>query len=125
MGGCLRFHCRGLLRGDRPLGDEFARKKFPRGWMRFYRFVHPWLGIGGFVLLVVPEAAISDEIDNDVAAEFCGGIHNQVHRRNAAVDIVRVDVHDWNVESFAKSDAYRVERLSRTSGSKSNLDCWR
>ena len=66
------------------------------------------LCIGGIVLLVVPEAPVPDEVDDEVVAELGAIREPKSYRRKGRLGIVRVDVDDRHVESLRE-----VARVSR------------
>ena len=69
------------------------------------------LRVGGLVGLVVTEAAVADEVDQDVAPEALAEGHRQAHRAAAGVDGIRVDVDDRDVEALGEIG--RVARRAR------------
>jgi hypothetical protein len=65
--------------------------------MRLDRFVHQGLRVDRLVLLIVAEAAVAAQVDDYVAREFAAVVDRQMHRGDARVDVVGVDVHDRQV----------------------------
>ena len=63
---------------------------------------HRRLRVGRLVLFVVTETTIADQVDERVAPELPAEIHGEMHRRDAGVDVVGIDVHDRHVEAFSQ-----------------------
>ena len=61
---------------------------------------HQRLGVGGLVGLVVAEAAVADQVDDDVAAPALAVGHRQPDRADAGLGVVGVDVDDRDVEAL-------------------------
>ena len=97
-----------ILGAQQAFLDQLCREHFPHGRMVLDGVVHQWLGIGRLVGLVVPEAPIADEVDDDVAAEFLAEGGRQADRTDARRDVVGVDVDDRQVEPLG--DVGRVAR---------------
>jgi len=66
-------------------------------------FDHFGLRIGRFVLLVMTETPVTDQIDERIASERAAKIDDQVDCGDARFDVVGVDVHDGNVEALGPS----------------------
>ena len=66
------------------------------------------LRVRRLVLLVVAEAAVADEIHDDVVPELLAIRESESDRGQRGLGIVRVDVHDRNVEALRE-----VARISR------------
>src|SRR3954451_12150666 len=64
--------------------------------------VHLGLRVRGLVALVVAEAAIADEVDDDVVAELLAEREREAHRRDARGDVVGVDVDDRRVVALGE-----------------------
>ena len=69
---------------------------------------HQRLRVRRLVLLVVPEAAVADEIDDDVVAELLPVGEREAHRRDRRFGVVRVHVDDRDVEALGE-----VARVAR------------
>ena len=63
---------------------------------------HQRLGVGRLVPLVVPIASVAHHVDDDVAAELAPVRHRQAHGGEAGRRIVRIDVHDGDVEALGE-----------------------
>ncbi len=61
---------------------------------------HLRLRVGGLVGLVVAEAAVADEVDQDVVAELLAEREREAHRMDAGAHVVGVDVDDRDVEAL-------------------------
>ena len=108
----LRLHLvedrRRLLGGDDAFLDQLRRVLLAHGRVRRDLRDHQRLGVRGLVLLVVAEAAVADQVDDDVVAEFLPESHRQPDRGDRGLGIVRVDVDDRNVEALRQ-----VARVTR------------
>ncbi len=62
--------------------------------------VHLGLGVGGLVGLVVAEAAVADQVDQDVVAELLAEREGEADGADAGGDVVGVDVDDRDVEAL-------------------------
>ncbi len=99
---------RGFLGAHDPLGGEGLRVLLANRRMIGDLRDHQRLRVRGLVLLVVAEAAIADEIDDDVAPELLPVRHREPYRRDRGLGIVGVDVDDGNVEALGE-----VARVAR------------
>ncbi len=88
----LRRH---LARVDQTLRVERAHARLLRDALG-----HQRLGERRLVALVVPVAAVADEVDHDVAPEPPPEGEPEPHRRERCLGIVRVDMDDRRVEAF-------------------------
>ena len=82
---------------DEPLGEAVRGARVlldPR--------VHLGLRVGGLVGLVVAEAAVADEVDDDVVAELLAEREGQAHGGDARGRVVGVDVDDRDVEALGE-----------------------
>ena len=102
-----------LLRDD-AVGDEAGGVQRPHGLVRVDRLDHQRLRVGGLVLLVVPEAAVADEVDDHVVVEAPPERHREPDRRDRRLGIVGVDVHDRDV--VALREVARVARRAALGG---------
>ena len=66
------------------------------------RRVHPRLRVGRLVPLVVAVAAVSDQVDDHVVAEFLAVHHRQACCGEARLGVVGVDVDDRHVEALGE-----------------------
>ena len=62
--------------------------------------VHLGLRVGRLVGLVVAEAPVADQVDQDVVAELLAEREREPHGRDAGRDVVGVDVDDRDVEAL-------------------------
>ena len=90
----------GLVGGEDALLDEPRAVELADGGMRVDLPRHDRLGIGGLVLLVVAEAAVADEVDDDVVAEAGAIGEREPDRGDRGLGIVGVDVDDRRVEAL-------------------------
>ena len=91
-----------LFGGDGALLDEPRRVDGAHRRLPLDPFDHERLRVRRVVLLVVPEAAVADEVDHEVVAELRAVGESQPHRRERCLGIVGVDVHDRHVESLGQ-----------------------
>ena len=78
------------------------------------RSVQRWLRERRLVRLIVPVAPVANQVDEKALPEALAIGHAQSHRLNAGLRIVRVHVHDWNLEPFGQ--VARVVRGARVDG---------
>jgi len=78
------------------------------------------LRVRRLVLLVVAEAAIADEIHDDVVPELLAIRESKSDRGQRGLGIVRVDVHDRNVEALR--EVARIPRRTAFSGIRGEAD---
>ena len=64
--------------------------------------VHLGLGVGGLVGLVVAEAPVADQVDQDVVAELLAEGEGEAHGADARRHVVGVDVDDRDVEALGE-----------------------
>ena len=102
-----------LLRGG--LVDDAVRRERSRVRLPNRRLIGDplrlqRLRIRGFVLLVVTEPPVSDEVDDDVVPELLAVREREPNRSNGRLGIVGVDVDDRHVEALCQ--IARVPRRS-------------
>ena len=91
-----------LLLGDGALGDEPVGPEFGDPLLGLDLGVHLGLGVGGLVGLVVPEAPVADQVDQDVVAELLAEGEGQPDGADAGRHVVGVDVDDRDVEALGQ-----------------------
>ena len=64
--------------------------------------VHLGLRVSGLVGLVVSEAPVADQVDQDVVAELLAEGERQANRADAGCHVVGVDVDDRNVKALGQ-----------------------
>ena len=84
------------------------RPEGPNRWVAFDPLVKQRLGEGRLVALIVAPAAVTDQVDQEVFAKDLAVGESQANRDDAGAGIVRVDVHDRDLESLGQ--IARVER---------------
>ena len=89
-----------LLLGHHAFGDQALGPQFRDALVRLDLCVHLRLGVGGLVGLVVAEAAVPDQVDQHVVAEFLAEGEGEAHGAHAGGDVVGVDVDDRHVEAL-------------------------
>jgi hypothetical protein len=99
-GGLLGWKC---ALGDEPRSVRLAHGRLPVDARRLQR-----LRVCGLVLLVVAEAAVPDEVDDDVVAELLAVGQREPDRRERGLGIIGVHVHDRHVEPLRE-----VARVAR------------
>ena len=106
-----------VLGTEQPFLDQLRGENVTNRRMFLDGLVHHWLRVCRFVGLVVAKAAVSDQVDDDVAAEFLPEGRGQPHRAHASGDVVGVDVNDRQVEAFrhirgvaGRSSFFRIRR---------------
>ncbi len=90
----------GLGVGEDALADELRAVELAHGRMGVDLLGHQRLGVGGLVLLVVAEAAVADEVDDDVVAEAAPVGEREPDGRDRRLGVVGVDVDDRHVEAL-------------------------
>ena len=98
----------GLLGGDDALLHQPRDIQLSHGRLLRDLLHHQRLCVGRLVLLVVPEAAVSDQVDDDVVPELLPVRERKPNRGDRRLRIVRVDVDDRDVEPLGK-----VARVAR------------
>ena len=84
--------------------------------------VHLGLRVGGLVGLVVAEAAVADQVDDDVVAELLRGRRSA--RRTAVMQAATSSALTWMIgtsKPLARSEAHRVERRVLGVGREADL----
>ena len=97
-----------LVLGEDALVDELGRVELADGRLRGDLRDHQRLRVRGLVLLVVAEAAVADEVDDDVVAELLPVGEREPDRRDRRLRVVRVHVDDRDVEPLRE-----VARVAR------------
>ena len=95
-------HRLGRLGGDDARLDELRLVQLTDRRMLLDRGVHRRLGVRRLVALVVPVAAVADEVDHHVVAERLAVHHRQARGGQAGLGIVGVDVDDRRVEALGQ-----------------------
>ena len=101
-----------LLARDHAFGDQAVGPQLGDALLVLDLGVHLRLRVGGLVGLVVPEAPVADQVDQDVVAELLAEGEGQAHGTHAGGHVVGVDVDDRHVEALREVEAQRVERAS-------------
>ncbi len=91
-----------LRRIDDPLGRERGGVELAYRCMVLDPPRHQRLGVRRFVLLVVAEAPVADEVDDHVLAEALPERHRQPDRRDRRFGVVGVDMDDRHVETLGE-----------------------
>jgi len=97
----LRLALDVLLGGD-SVRDEAIGPQFGDALLGLDVRVHLRLRVRGLIGLVVPEAAVADQIDQHVVAELLAEGERQPRRAHARRHVVRVDVDDRHVEALGQ-----------------------
>ena len=87
-------------RRDDAAADQLVGPQLADALVRLDRGVHLGLRVGRLVGLVVAEAAVADQVDQDVVAPALAEREREPHRRDARLDVVGVDVDDRDVEAL-------------------------
>ena len=104
-----------LLGGHLPGGHRAARRTACRTrWLVGDRLGHERLRVRRLVLLVVAEAAVADEVDDDVVPEALAERHREPRGRDGGLGIVGVHVDDRRVEALR--EVARVARRAALRG---------
>ena len=97
----LGHHALGVTRrhdsGRQPLGQLS-----PDGRLIRDRLGHQRLRAGRLVLLVMAEAAVADEVDDDVVSEALPKVVRQARGRDGCLGIVGIHVDDRRVETLCQ-----------------------
>jgi hypothetical protein len=99
---------RSLLLGDHALVDERLGVRLAHGRLLLDLLRHERLRVRGLVLLVVTEASVADEIDDEVVPELLAVGESEPRRGERGLRIVGVDVDDGNVEALRE-----IARIAR------------
>ena len=91
---------RGLVLAEDPLADELSRVELAHRRVALDLGGHDRLRVRGLVLLVVAEAAVADEVDDDVVAEAAAVGHREPDGRDRGLRVIGVDVNDRRVEAL-------------------------
>ena len=91
-----------VVLGDDPLAHQAIRPQLPHALLGLDLRVHLRLRVRGLVGLVVPEAAVADQVDQHVVTELLAKRERQAHRADARRHVVGVDVDDWHVEALGQ-----------------------
>ena len=97
----------GLLQRDVAAADQRLGVQLPDRALAVDDVVHQRLGHRGVVALVVPAAAVADEVDDDVLAERLPVLHRQPGHPHAGLGVVAVHVEDRRADH--PRDVGRVE----------------
>ena len=104
----LGHHPLGLLGRHLAFGNDALGELRPHRRVIRDRLRHERLRVRRFVLLVVTEAAVADEIDDHVVPEALAEGHRQPRRRHGGLRVVGVHVDDRRVETLRE-----VARVAR------------
>ena len=94
----------GFLGGEHAVLDELRAVELAHRRVPLDLLDHERLRVGGLVLLVVAEAAVADEVDDDVVAEAAAIGERQAHGRDRGLGVVGVHVDDRHVEALGEID---------------------
>ena len=94
--------------GDHALLDQSRGELLAHGRVRRDPLSQQRLGVRRLVLLVVAEAPVADEVDDDVVAEAAAEREREPDRRDRRFRVVGVDVDDRDVEALRE-----VARVAR------------
>ncbi len=119
-GDKARRHRLRLALGEDALGDQALGIDLPRRRMAGDRAVHQRLGEGRLVALVVPVAAIAEQVDDDVLFEFAAVFGGDAGDRDDRFGIVAVDVKDRRLHALG--DIGRVGARTRGGGRGGKAD---
>ena len=101
-------HALGVVGRDHAVRDEPLRVGLAHGNLQLDPLGLEGLRVRSLVLLVVPETAVADEIDDDVVAELLAIRERQANGRDGGFWIIRIDMDDRDVEAFCE-----VARVAR------------
>jgi len=118
----LEIRVRGLvfLLRDVAATDESLGEKLPDGALGLDQVVHQRLGHRGVVALVVPAAAVADEVDDDVPLEFLTVGEGELRDPHHGLGVVPVDVEDGRLDGLG--DIRRVHRGASVTGQCGEAD---
>ena len=91
---------------DQPFGVEGQRR-----FVGLDPLVHHRIGEHRFVAFVVTEAAVAEDVDHDVLAEFLAELGGNLGRMNDGLRVVTVDVEDRCLDH--QGDVRRIRRGAR------------
>ena len=92
----------GLRRPDQVELGEPGSVLLAHGRVLLDQLVHERLRVARLVALVVPEAAVADEVDDDVVVELLPEGHRQANGRDGRLWVVGVHVEDRRVEALGE-----------------------
>ena len=90
----------GIVGAQQALLDQLGGEDLAHRRVFVNRLVHLRLGVGGLVRLVVAEAPVADQVDDDVAAELLAEGGGEPDRADAGGDVVGIDMDDRQVEAL-------------------------
>ena len=103
-----------------PASTSRSRIRLSNGWVLNDPLGLERLRIRSLVLLVVAEAPVADEIDDDVVPELLAIREREPDRRESRLGIVGVDVNDRDVEALR--EIARVPRRTPFRGIRREAD---
>ena len=103
-----------LFLGDVAAADERIGVQGADGSLCLNEVVHQGLGHRGVVSLVVPAAAVADEVDHDIAVELLAIVERELGDPHDGLGVVPVDVHDGRLDGLG--DVGRVDRRAALAG---------
>ncbi len=107
-------HLRGLALGQQPILLEPLAVDLARRRVLADRLVHDRLGRGRLVRLVVAVAAVADEVDDDVLAEFHAVVEREARDEDHRFGVVGIHVEDRRLDHLG--DVAAIERRARVCG---------
>ena len=100
-----------LFFGDVATTDECLGVQLSRGLLRLDEVVHQRLGHRWIVALVVPAAAIADEVDDDILMELLPELESEFRDVHDRLRVIPVHVEDRRLDGLA--DVTRVHGTAR------------
>ena len=92
----------GIGLGEHPVGDELRLVELAHARMLGDLLDHQGLCVRRLVLLVVPEPAVADKVDHDIAGKQAPERRREPDGRDRGLGIVGVDMDDRNLEAFGE-----------------------
>ena len=95
-------HLGRVLLGDDTGVDQLTREQLADRGMLLDHLVHLGLGVGGLVSLVVAEAPVADEVDENVVSELLAEAEGEPDSGDAGGHVIGVDVDDRDIKALGQ-----------------------
>ncbi len=114
------FVCNGLI--DNPFVQQLVDVQFTSAFLLANLLVHQRLGTGGLISLVVSTAAIADQIDHDIFAEFLAEIGGQLRHEEYRFRVITIHMENRRLHHFGNvSTVFRRARIFLQASGETHL----